>query len=243
MGFTKISTHNIYSGQKFSRIEAARSSTINFPGISSNGIVLNIDPFLSSSYPGSGTTVYDLSPNPVNGTLTGGPTFTSPYFQFDSTDDYIAFASSSKWAFGTGDFTLESWVYRQSSTSYTHIFAFPSQSTMALKVENSTGHLYLYTSSWDNYNAPSGWTLPLNTWTHVVFKREQGTGYAYLNSILKQSKVSFTNSFSAQILNIRNGYPGEFQQCRLGMSNIYNRALSDIEISTNYNSTRSRYGV
>ena len=55
--------------------------------ISTLGLVLNLDAADRNSYPGSGTTWYDLSGNGNNGTLTNGPTFTSPgYFSFDGTD-------------------------------------------------------------------------------------------------------------------------------------------------------------
>ena len=43
-------------------------------GIVQDGLVLNLDAAVDQSYPGNGTTWYDLSDN-GNGTLTNGPTF------------------------------------------------------------------------------------------------------------------------------------------------------------------------
>ena len=45
------------------------------PKIVTDGLVLSVDAANKKSYPGSGTTWYDLSGNAINGTLTNGPTF------------------------------------------------------------------------------------------------------------------------------------------------------------------------
>ena len=75
-----------------------------------SGLVLAIDFANPKSYPGSGTTVYDLSGNGYNGTLTNGPTFSTEYggaLVFDGSNDYIQFANTI--LSGTGDFTISIW--------------------------------------------------------------------------------------------------------------------------------------
>lgn len=214
--------------------------------ISTNGLVLNLDAGNSNSYLSSGTTWTDLSASPSNATLTNGPTFTRPYIQFDGTDDFATIASNSKFAFGTGDFTLECWIYPQDFTKYTHMIAFPSQGTMALKADiglSAGGVIYLYSSTFDTYGFTGGWTLTLNSWNHVVFKRESSVAYAYLNGLGRGSKVGFTNNFTAQVCNIHNGQPGEFSQCRISAVRVYNRALSNEEIFGNFGATKSIYGL
>jgi hypothetical protein len=47
------------------------------PSIVMNNLVLCLDAGNSKSYPGSGTTWYNLIPGGVNGTLTNGPTYSS----------------------------------------------------------------------------------------------------------------------------------------------------------------------
>ena len=59
------------------------------PSIVTNGLVLALDAANHKSYPGSGTTWFDLSGNSHDGTLTGGPTFNSDNggsIVFDGTD-------------------------------------------------------------------------------------------------------------------------------------------------------------
>jgi hypothetical protein len=193
------------------------------------------------------TTWYDMSGRGNNGTLTNTPYFfignINGYISFDGSDDYVTSPSSSNFAFGTGDFTLEVWIYPQSFSTYTHMIALPDQGTFALKANVSDGAIYFYSPAYSTYGSTSGWTLTLNTWNYVVFKRESSVGYAFLNGVSKGSKSGFTNSFSAQVLNIHNGWPGEFAQCGMSNIKIYNRALSAAEIQQNFNATRSRFGI
>jgi hypothetical protein len=214
--------------------------------VTASSLILNLDASNSSSYLSSGTTWTDLSASPTNAVLTNGPTFTRPYIQFDGVDDSATIASNAKFAFGTGDFTLECWIYPQDFTKYTHMIAFPQQSIMALKADIGNpggGNIYLYTPTFDTYGSTGGWSLTINTWNHVVFKRESSVAYAFLNGLSRGSKVGFTNNFTAQVCNIHNGHPGEFSQCRISAVRVYNRALSNQEIFANFGARRSLYGV
>jgi len=61
----------------------------NGPRITTNGLVLCLDASDRNSYPGTGTTWYDVSGNGYNATLTNGPTWSSTgYFIFDGSNDY-----------------------------------------------------------------------------------------------------------------------------------------------------------
>ena len=190
----------------------------------------------------------DLSGRGNFGTTANSPTYSSANggsISFDGTDEYVTSPSSSLFAFGTGDFTLEVWIYPESFSTYTHMIALPSQDTFALKANVSDGAIYFFGNSpaYSTYGSISGWTLSLNTWNHVVFKRESSIGYAFLNGSSKGSKSGFTNNFSAQVLNIRNGHPSEYAQCRISIAKIYNRALTAAEIQQNFNALRGRYGI
>ena len=166
------------------------------------------------------------------------------YIDFDGTDDYATAPSSADFAFGTGNFTLECWVYPiDISTTYPHMIALPFQGTFALKAEVGTGNIYFYSSSFTTYGSTSGWTLTLNTWNHVMLTRVSNVAYAYLNGVSKGSKSGFNNSFSSQVLNIHNGHPGEFTRMLMGAARIYNRGLSQAEITQNYNAQKNRFGL
>jgi hypothetical protein len=58
-------------------------------GIVQEGLILNLDAGVSSSYPGSGTTWSDLSGNSYNAVTVNDPVFSSEgYFTFDGANDY-----------------------------------------------------------------------------------------------------------------------------------------------------------
>jgi len=217
----------------------------NNPGIITTGLVLNLDASNLGSYSGSGTTWYDLSGTNNNGTLTNGPIYNSGangYFAFDNVNDYVTAPSSSSYAFGTGDFTVEVWIYPTSFSGYTHLIALPDQNTFGLKAANGNGDLYFYSSSFTNYPT-TGWRLTLNQWNHVVFTRSSSVAYPYLNGVGYASKSGFTNNFSAQILNIHNGFVNEFTSCRISVVRIYTLSLAAVQVTQNFEAYRGRYGI
>lgn len=214
------------------------------PSIATSGLVLYLDAANSKSYSGSGTTWSDLSGNNNNATSTGGPSYTSGsngYFSFSGTQ-YFSCASSSSFAFGTGDFTIECWYYPTSFSTYSHLVALPDQNTFGLKANISNGELYFYSAAFNNYPT-TGWTLTLNAWNHVVFVRSSSVAYPYLNGTAYASKSGFTNNFTAQICNIHNGYASEFANARMSVVKIYNTALTATQVKNNYNALRGRYSV
>jgi len=227
---------------------------VRYPGLpaATGGTITYINGYTIHTFTTSGTftpyTWNDVSGEGNNATLTNGPTFNSyqwgGYIDFDGTDDYATAPASSDFAFGTGNFTLECWVYPiDISTTYQHMIALPNQGIFALKAEAGTGNIYFYSPSWNTYGSTSGWTLTLNTWNHVMFTRVSNVAYAYLNGVSKGSVSGFNNSFSSQVLNIHNGQPGEFTRMLIGAARIYNIGLSSSQVLQNYNATKARFGL
>ena len=96
---------------------------------------------------------------------------TSMYF--DGTDDYIALNDQDGSAYGTGDFTIETWVYMTSAPSnYYYVWAQGSSTS-------GTNNFGVYYQSnvlkvWHNGGAAITGTnaLSLNTWHHIALSRE-----------------------------------------------------------------------
>jgi hypothetical protein len=162
---------------------------------------------------------------------------------FDGTNDYTSIGSSSTFAFGTGNFTLDVWIYPYNFSSYVHMIALPDQNTFALKANINDGAIYFYTPTYTTAGSTTGWTLTANTWNNVIFKRESSVGYAFLNGVSKGSKTGFTNNFSTQAMNIHYGGVSEFSSCGVSVIKVYNRSLTNDEIIQNFNNTRSRFGI
>jgi len=127
----------------------------------------------------------------------------SCYFNGASQTDYLSVAASSDWAFGTGDFTVDCWVYitnlNPGSTYYYDqtIFSNLVDIKLACFLMHAGGAPAFY-----NGSAEYDSTLPvtLNAWTHVAFVRYSGVLYMFTNGIIGYSgamTTNFTNSSSA----------------------------------------------
>ena len=135
-----------------------------------------------------------------------------------NTDGYLTVPGSSDFAFGTGAYTIECWIYYVSSTNFTSIFeGRPDGSNGAYMVIPifDTGRIGLYksaTASSDWYIAPSDETaLPKRQWTHVAIVRE-GTGS-------NQTKIYFNGKRVAQGTDDENY--NENQGIRIGALHAY----------------------
>jgi hypothetical protein len=219
--------------------------------IDATSLVLNLDAGNPSSYSGSGTTWTSLT-GTNNATLQNGPTFDTANggtILFDGTNDYASCVSSSDFAFGTGDFTLEVWIkHGTSGNSYTHMLALPDQNTFALKAfDNGTiGQIYFYTPSYSPsipYATVNDWVLDRNVWNHIVFVRSSAAAYGYKNAVLKGSATGFNNNFTAQTLNISWGFGSEYRSKNIAVARIWKRALSQAEITSSFNALRGRFGL
>lgn len=91
------------------------------PGPVTTDLLLNYDAGNTNSYPGSGTSWFNLQPTTFTSTLINGPTYSTDNggtIVFDGTNDYVQKASiGTEFNFGTGDFTIECWVKLNGNSS------------------------------------------------------------------------------------------------------------------------------
>ena len=128
--------------------------------------------------------------------------FTGASMYFDGTGDWNNMPSSPLNAMGTGDFTIECWIYptKISTTNGIAIFSnrtdATADSTFGLLWSSSRG-LYLHTYSTVIFD--SG-TLPtINTWQYVAYVRASGVIKIYLNGLQIGTSASFTSNLSSTI--------------------------------------------
>ena len=107
------------------------------PKIPHNGLVLALDAANPKSYPGSGTTVNDLSGRNNTATLENGASYSSNdvgYINLDGTNDRISVGDNNgDFDFGGGNYTLNIWLQQQTDTTYPHLFAIDDQYNFSLK--------------------------------------------------------------------------------------------------------------
>jgi len=205
--------------------------------IAESSLVLAIDFANPKSYPGSGTTVFDLSGNNYNGTLTNGPTFSTEYggaCVLDGSNDYIQF--NNILLSGTGDFTVSLWL-RWGSGSGTVFGNYPAGNLqmffgatyLGMWLNNST----LYSDGTINFTRN-----PVN----MVCQRTGTTTYLFLNGVRVFSGSSSDTIGSTSNFRIGTNTIGtEVFGGYIYSAYAYNRALSQTEINQNYNSEIRRF--
>jgi hypothetical protein len=146
------------------------------------------------------TTFIDNSPNNLTVTSNNGAKITSSVSKFgdtsgffDGTNDYLSIANNTVFAFGTGNFTVEAWIYRTGGSGNQPI----CQSDALGGSTNdkwwfaviSTG-LFFGTHDAGGFSVTTTTTFNTNTWYYVAVTRNSGTMYLFINGV----STAFTTS-------------------------------------------------
>jgi len=217
------------------------------PDIIQDGLVLNLDASDKLSYPGSGTTWYDISGNSRNATLTNGPTFSSingGVIVFDGTNDYAVIGSSISLSEYTFSFFCQ-WI---SITGFSSRI-FGSDAFGTYTIFNSTNVGFHYNplgGSPPSVTLSSGVNVGTGNWCQVAVTVSAAATSViiYINGESKNSTSVLPNQnlFNNLYLGAQNTL-GLVANCYIGNFHLYNRAISATEIAQNYNATKSRFGL
>lgn len=221
-------------------------SLFHSPQIITEGLVLHLDAGNPRSYPRSGTAWRDLSRRGSDGTLTNGPTFSAANgggVVFDGTNDHILLPNGL--LSGTGNFTINQFLSGTGTAGTTfgnylagNLQVFWGTNAIGMWLNNSS--TYLGTSPW-NTTLPEYTTAPVM----ITALRSGTTTRFYINGVLKKtgSSSDTIGATSAQFRIGTNTIGTEQFNGRIFITQVYNRALSDTEITQNFNATRGRFGV
>ena len=217
------------------------------PNIVTDGLVLALDAGSVNSYPGSGTTWYDMSGLGNNATLVNGPTYNSANggtIVFDGTND----RAQTSYGPAFGDFTVCVWFKDNGSGQWGRI------------VDKSYTDGFFISSYFATYganyvgagiiepNPPHGIALAYTPGVYHFFAtlRSGTTQNIYLDGITQtNTKTVSSNALSATTIALGDWSNNNIQAFNgnIGSCMIYNRALSTQEILQNYTVQKSRFNL
>ena len=227
-------------------------------GVVTNGLVLYYDPSNSSSYPGTGTTINSLAPTNLTGAMSN-ITYTNPYFSYNGTSSQISVADNALLEPGSGSFTMEVWVNQNVSGNDVVLGKFDpggAEQNVGYSIRTTGTSYYAQLAS----GSGSGSTLfinstsfvgTLNTWYQLVYVFTNGATKT-LQTFVNGSSIGTVNHSLASILNtttnlyIGSYNNGEYPQWfdgKIGITRLYNSALTASQVLQNYNADRAIYGI
>ena len=226
--------------------------------IVTNGLVFYVDAGYRLSYPTTGTTWSDVSGYGRNGTLTNGPSYSGGSIVFDGVDDYINnIGATSAFTFiqNTAIFTIDVWVKPNLLGTAMYFMGNNDGTTTAKgfylgKLANNLlwlaitrgvpGQLVLSFQP-VNFFTDTNWvniTITCDGTTAIAYKN--GTQFTTTTSI---STLSTGNSQKSLALGRINDFNTSYWNGNISITRIYNRPLSQTEITQNFNAQKSRFGL
>ena len=231
------------------------------PKLVTDGLVLALDASNPKSYPGTGTTWYDLTPNSLNATLNSGPVFSTDNHGtiiFDGVNDYATIGTSALTAINV--LTFELWINRTgiatTTAPYDRIFqkdgGVSGYPAWGWHINETNPTSISFKSAWggssgqtnNTISFDSNDTISLNEWNCLATTINSSLLVSnYFNGSLSSTGTLGTAPMTTQdVIRIAQGDSREFQG-KISSVKVYNRALTADEVSQNYNALKNRFGL
>lgn len=217
------------------------------PKIPRNDISLFFDPGSVKSYPGSGSTIFDLSGNGNNGALSGSPVFSNGQMVYDGVDDHITVTANQTSLDFTNEQTIIIWMYHNNISGFPSPYdqAFGGYGTWTHEAGNYIN--YYYGTSGINdfpYTNRSSASTPALTWQMMATTRSISTINWYRNGVLSNTAANAYGATGTTTADIRFGlgYTGRWTG-NMGPMMLYKRAITADEMLAIFDAFRGRYGL
>lgn len=235
------------------------------PRIVTEGLEILLDAADPVSYPGSGTTWYDIvggkNYTPDNNT----PDFNTngvAYVDFEASSNPGDNLKSSAGYSGINtqnSYTRTAWFTNESNSSFRPIIGnvVGNNIDMALAIDNSRLHYRQYTNTYTDgttngdYGVSGNVTLEFNTWYFGVIAVDRAARRLdmYINGVLDRSTtINLIGNSSSSTVLIGGPDSDSYSGARMFDGKVasvmhYNRVLTAEEILQNYLATKSRFGL
>ncbi len=212
------------------------------PKLITNGLVLCVDAANKLSYPGSGTTWYDMSGNAYNGTLTNGPTFNGSNvgcIAFDGVDDYV---STSNIALSFTTFSMECLVKYNSLSGNQGLFTYNNNNFINLWKGSGVGMRWEVNSGGQAITGASD--LVTGVWYHFIGTYNGTNAILYRNGVVYAGPTALTSHTSEAASFEIGRYAGAGNtNGSIALARFYTKGLSATEVLQNYQATKTRFGL
>ena len=211
------------------------------PRIVTNGLVLCVDAANPRSYPGSGSTWYDLGKSKYHGTLVNTPTFVSDkgksYFQFDGSNERVDFDYLQPAYDSTTDLTWCVWFWYNAAINNTIIIGnrFNSEGTDSPRIFTKL------TPTKAEVMTNFGPNVLLSQWQQVIIVKNQSNLFYYRNGELQASSSGGVSKSDTHPFYIAGDQSGEYANVRVNSCQIYDIPFSAEQVRQHYNATKGRF--
>jgi hypothetical protein len=267
--YNSYSNINIYNVQVWKKelssteitqiYNATRSRFLVTDNIVTNGLVFSIDASKTTSYPGTGTSIYDLSGLSNNGTLVSSPTFSKlngGSLSFNGSS-YITRSS----ALNTGqNFSVTAWIYPTALSGggrnavIGNAYPFLTDNGWYFCISNNnfgTFQSLMISLGQDNcIKISNSYVFQLNSWTHIAVTVSGGGASIKLYANGVETSYGFSGGSARTLVYTNNEFnigvrysASEKFVGSISQVQIYNTTLTAAEIQQNYNATKNKYNI
>jgi len=118
---------------------------------------------------------------------------------FDGTGDYLTMPASPNFMMGTGDYTVEFWMYQTNAANQQvmlEVGRLAATASPGFQFDTINGPLTVYYGSAIGTALSSGITLTINTWYHIALTRQSGSTKLFINGTQGGSTVTDNTSYT-----------------------------------------------
>jgi hypothetical protein len=203
----------------------------------------------SLSYPGTGTALTNLGTASVAGTLINGPTFSSAnggILILDGINDYVAFNDTASQLIPTGGLSVIAWARTGTNDKYLVDKQNGAAANAGYRLELNSGGAIAFGVMSTTITSPNGqangaWMMLAGVWTPSVSLR-----------LLRNLSVLATTTTNVPAIILPQSTPmrwgarannADYWNGSISRLRIESRALSDAELTSEFNAYRSRYSL